>query len=302
MVFSFSRRDTCPTCQSPGAAPIVDLPFDDPPLTTYLQAFYDGRVSPEALAAGRYALIDCTNCGLLYQRDVPGPELLRLLYDDVLLDGKAGRAARGLQERRGYAFQVEEMLKYFGGHPADVRVLDYGMGWGNWLQMAQAYGCCAAGTELSGTRADAPAPGIEVLAHDDLPPEGFDFVNTEQVFEHLIDPALTGDRLVAALRPGGILRISVPNGGNARALLADADWSAAKDSPRSLNAVAPLEHLNCFTHDSLTWLGEQRLGLVPMRYPTRQFLEPWERIRFAISALVHAVRRPKGTMLLFRKP
>jgi len=303
VAFSFSRRDTCPTCHSPGAAPIVDLPFDRPPLTTYLHAFYGGRVSPEALVAGRYALVDCTNCGLLYQRDVPGPELLRFLYSDgILLDGDAGRAARGLQVRRGYAFQVEEMLKYFGAHPADVRVLDYGMGWGNWLQMAQAYGCHAAGADLSGTRAGEPAPGIEVLAHDELPAEGFDFVNTEQVFEHLVEPAPRGDRLVAALRPGGILRISVPNGGNVRALLADPDWSAPKDSPCSLNAVAPLEHLNCFTHESLKWLGEQRLRLVPMRYPTRQFFEPWERIRFAASALLHALRRPKGTMLLFRKP
>ena len=33
-----------------------------------------------------------------------------------------------------------------------------------------------------------------------------------------------------------------------------------------------------------------------------QFLEPWERIRFAVSAIVHVVRKPAGTLLLFRKP
>jgi SAM-dependent methyltransferase len=143
---------------------------------------------------------------------------------------------------------------------------------------------------------------IEVLDGAALPAERFHFINTEQVFEHLVDPGLSGERLVAALRPGGILRISVPNGTNVPELLADADWSAPKGSPRSLNAVAPLEHLNCFSYESLTHFGSKRLELVPMQYPVRQFLEPWERIRFAVSAVVHALRPPKGTMLLFRKP
>ena len=279
------------------------MPFDEAPMRGYLIDFYRGRVQPDQLAQGRYMLIRCSTCGLIYQRDVPDAALLEHLYDDAMpIEPEAGRAARGFTARRGYAFQVEEMLKYFGTHPADVHVLDYGMGWGNWLQMAQGYGCRAAGTELSAARAEAPAPGIEVLDGAALPAERFHFINTEQVFEHLVDPGLSGEQLVAALRPGGILRISVPNGTNVPELLADADWSAPKGSPRSLNAVAPLEHLNCFSHESLTHFGSERLNLVPMQYPVRQFLEPWERIRFAVSAVVHALRPPKGTMLLFRKP
>src|SRR5262249_52675458 len=153
-----------------------------------------------------------------------------------------------------------------------VEVLDYGMGWGSWLQMAQAFGCVAVGAELSATRAGAPAPGIEVVGADDLPEGRFHFVNTEQVFEHLIRPTETADRLVAALRPGGLLRISVPNGRPVRALLAQPDWTAPKRSARSLNAVAPLEHVNCFTHEVLARLATT-VGVRPFQYPVRQFIE-----------------------------
>ena len=302
MAPAFDRRDSCPACGGTSGRPLLDLAFDRPPISTYLADFYAGRVSPDQLDDGRFVVVDCPACGLLYQRDVPGPELLGYVYDDAVpIDPADGRAARGLTERRQYAFQVEEMLKYFGRHPAEIAVLDYGMGWGNWLQMAQAYGCRASGAELSTVRAEAAAPGVEVVAPGEIPAEQFDFVNTEQVFEHLTEPATTGARLAAALRPGGILRISVPNGASVRELLNAPDFSAPKGTAKSLNAIAPLEHVNCFTHDALVHFAST-LGLELMHYPTRQFLDPWERVRFAASALLHTVRRPKGTMLLFQKP
>jgi hypothetical protein len=120
------------------------------------------------------------------------------------------------------------------------------------------------------------------------------------VFEHLVDPYEVGLRVVRSLRDGGVLRIGVPNGGNVRGLLRDADWLAPKGSPWSLNAVAPLEHVNCFDHEAIVAFGE-RLGLRLFQYPARQYLEPWGRIRFAVSALLHVVHRPRGTTLLFQK-
>jgi 2-polyprenyl-3-methyl-5-hydroxy-6-metoxy-1,4-benzoquinol methylase len=298
--YEFRKRLTCPVCETRGNTTVVDLAFDVNPIRGYLIAFYGGAIDPDALAAGRYTLVDCSSCGLLYQRDVPGDQLLSKLYDDATgVDRNAGRQHPGFDARRGYAIQVEQMMKYFSVQ--HVEVLDYGMGWGTWLQMAQAFGCRAVGAELSSARVDAALPGIEVVPADDLPRSQFHFVNTEQVFEHLIEPRETAKRLVASLRPGGILRISVPNGGSVRRLLEDPDWNARKGSSRSLNAIAPLEHVNCFTHRTIMDLA-RGLGLQPFTYPIQQFLDPSERLRFVASSIAHAVRQPKGTMLLFQKP
>jgi hypothetical protein len=86
-----------------------------------------------------------------------------------------------------------------------------------------------------------------VHAIDELPVDRFHFINAEQVFEHLVAPAQVMQWLAGSLVHGGLLRISVPNGAGVESLVAQADWAASKGSPRSLNAIAPLEHINCHT-------------------------------------------------------
>jgi SAM-dependent methyltransferase len=91
---------------------------------------------------------------------------------------------------------------------------------------------------------------------DEIPARRFDLINAEQVFEHLPEPLDTLRHLSRGLKPGGLLRIGVPNGTGLKQSLAAWDWTAPKGSARSLNAVAPLEHLNCFTRTSLLVLAE----------------------------------------------
>jgi len=45
-----------------------------------------------------------------------------------------------------------------------------------------------------------------------LPDADFDFINVDQVFEHLPYPRATLANLTTKLRAGGVVRISVPNG------------------------------------------------------------------------------------------
>lgn len=295
-----AARSGCPVCGSAGA-PFVSLPFDDPPISDLLHGFYDGRLQTAALEHRRYELVDCGDCGLVYQVLVPNERYLDHLYRVAARQdpGDVGRG-RGLDVRRRYASEIEQCVKYFGGNPSQLDVLDYGSGSGLWLDMARAYGCRTAGADVG--HADLlERSGHEAVSPSALPTGRFHLVNTEQVVEHLVDPLTAVRAMASALRPGGILRVSVPNGSDIRERLEDADWTAAKGSPRSLNAVAPLEHLNCFDHRSLRRLAV-RAGLEPFRYPLRQYLDPMERVRFVASALLRPLRRPKGTLLLFRKP
>jgi SAM-dependent methyltransferase len=296
----FVQRGTCPVCASGRCELLLELAFDRPPISSYLHTFYAGRLASDALSNGRFALLRCGICDLVFQRDVPDDEFLRYLYGAATGDSEV-RPGRGLRVRQGYSFQVEQLLKYWKAPPDHVEVLDYGAGAGDWLSMAAAYGCRTFAVELSHTRTDQLIRrGQTVLDPENLPVGHFHFINTEQVFEHLVEPMATLERLAAALRPGGLVRVSVPNGSDIDRRLSDPDWAAAKDSPRSLNAVAPLEHINCFNRRSLVTLG-QRAGLRPFAYPARQYLDSWERARFVASALAHKVRVPSGTLQLFQK-
>jgi SAM-dependent methyltransferase len=152
--------------------------------------------------------------------------------------------------------ELIRVCRLFARPPMSLTFLDYSMGWGHWCRAAHGLGCTAHGTEYSPSRvAYAKAHGVKVVDEHKLEPRRYDFINTEQVFEHLPDPLTTLKRLRAALAPGGILRISVPNGADILDRLWQADWSIPRGHPGSLVAVAPLEHVNCFNRTCLVQMA-----------------------------------------------
>jgi SAM-dependent methyltransferase len=172
--------------------------------------------------------------------------------------------------------------------------------------MAAAFGVRAYGSELSQARIDhARRHGIEVIGWDDIPSHQFHFINTEQVFEHIPDPAGTLRHLLTALRPEGLIRISVPDGAGIRQRLREPDWAAPKFSAKSLNPVAPLEHINCFTHEALVRMA-RAAGLEPVRLPLMlqyKSLVGWRPGKAMLKNLVRPVVNNYlrlGTSLLFR--
>jgi SAM-dependent methyltransferase len=137
--------------------------------------------------------------------------------------------------------------------PSSLQILDFGMGWGEWALMAKGFGCDVYGAELSKGRIDhATSQGIKILTGKESPALRFDFINTEQVFEHLPRPLETLMGLKELLKPTGILKISVPPGWDIEGRLRIMDWECPKGAKNSLNLVAPLEHINCYQKRSLT--------------------------------------------------
>ncbi len=145
-------------------------------------------------------------------------------------------------------------------------------GWGHWCRVARGFGCQVWGTELSAARiAYAQADGLRVLAWKDIPAQRFDFINTEQVFEHLPEPFETLTYLARSLNPGGLIRISVPDGWDIKRRLNVGNWHAPKGSRDSLNPVAPLEHINCFSQRVICRLAQRadlHERIVPERFAT----------------------------------
>jgi 2-polyprenyl-3-methyl-5-hydroxy-6-metoxy-1,4-benzoquinol methylase len=125
-------------------------------------------------------------------------------------------------------------------------------GGGAWALMVKGFGCNSYGCELSDDKINyAQSNGINTLTWDEIPRYNFDFINTEQVFEHLANPLETLTYLKSSLKVNGIIKISVPTANNIKRRLSLMDWSASKGTKNSLNPVAPLEHINCYSRTSL---------------------------------------------------
>ncbi len=156
-----------------------------------------------------------------------------------------------------YAGQIHTLSRIFDKRPDQIRVLDFGMGWGYWSRMAQAHGLNVVGYELSAQRIEhARKMGVTVIDDLAIAEADFDFIYANQVFEHLSNPVETLQALCQRLKPTGFVYIRVPDGRGVASGLAQRGWTP------DLDAIHPLEHINCFTRKTLIKLGA-RAGLQP---------------------------------------
>ncbi|OQB30073.1 MAG: Methyltransferase domain protein [Bacteroidetes bacterium ADurb.Bin174] len=259
----FIKRDECPACASGNCKTIYQAEYDKPPIKDYLTAFYlpQGVVEFEYLEGATYMLVECSSCGMIFQKYIPNEFLMAKLYDQWIDSQKAfssNRYGKGLGYYAGYAQEIMQLIAYFGENPSALSFLDFGMGWGNWALMAKAFGCDSVGLELSKERIEnAKLNAIKVIAWDEITRHRFDFINTEQVFEHIPEPLQTLRYLKSSLKKDGMIKISVPSANDINRRLKIMDWQAQKGARNCLNAVAPLEHINCFRRTSLVVMANK---------------------------------------------
>ena len=270
----FNKRASCPACVSNKFDIIYKCRYTDDPVSSYLVDTYTavGMVEFKYLDDAIYVLCECRDCGMIFQQDIPNDSLMERLYESWI-DPQTVFEKLHLQKGLDYytycAQEIMQIIAYFDRKPSSLRILDFGMGWGRWTMMAKAFGCETYGTELSPTRIEhARTNGIQIISWEEIPNIQFDFINTEQVFEHLPEPLETLRHLKQALKPGGLLKISVPNTNDIDRRLKIMDWTAPKRSRNSLNPVAPLEHINTFRRSSLLRMAEEA-GMVEALIPLR---------------------------------
>jgi 2-polyprenyl-3-methyl-5-hydroxy-6-metoxy-1,4-benzoquinol methylase len=265
MSVGFQQRERCPLCDSANNRLLSDIPYSDQRLANYIEQFYRGRVALESLQSASYRVVLCEDCEFVYQDSILDENGMQTLYEDWIDQEQSlqRKQTANSQRYRQYAGQIQTLAGLLNPRPDQSRILDYGMGWGYWSRMAQAHGFDVVGFELSKQRSDyARQMGVTVI--DALPASvaGFDCVYANQVFEHLSDPMQTLEDLCRQLKPEGIVCLRVPDGRGVVARLEQRGWSP------ELEAIHPLEHINCFTRKTLTGFAS-RVGLKPFNPPLR---------------------------------
>lgn len=283
----FVTRQACPGCKSIDTKTIYQKPFDKPPISDYLTDFYSsrGKIEFEFLSGSDYILDECTNCRMIFQKEIANDDLMSRLYENWLNPEKTFNEHQkrdGLSHYAFYAQEIMQMIAYFNKRPSQLKFFDFGMGWGRWAMMAKAFGCEAYGSELSKDRIEyAKSNGITVIEWNQFPEYQFHLINTEQVFEHIPEPLETLLHLKKALIPGGLLKISVPTANDIERRLKIMDWKAGKYGKNSLNAVAPLEHINFYRRQSIVKMAEIA-GLKEVLIPVKtqyQYTSEWTGLR-----------------------
>jgi SAM-dependent methyltransferase len=198
---------SCPACDSAAVRVLEPMPLSS-----------GGGRMPVGFASG------CTACGLVFASPMPDQETLDAFYSpeghwgqdhrqrNEVLERRAQRALAGYrkdnQPRRARHVILEALEPFVPvfNPPPGAAVLDFGCGDGKLLNGLQEEGWRTFGIE--------PSSDVAFLRHErleSLPAEPtFDLVVLHHVLEHVPRPLDLITSLVAALRPGGVLFISVP--------------------------------------------------------------------------------------------
>jgi 2-polyprenyl-3-methyl-5-hydroxy-6-metoxy-1,4-benzoquinol methylase len=260
-----NQRTYCPICRAESSEQVINKDFSEPDLSDFLKRFYGNRIDQLELGDIRFQIEYCADCDFLYQSEVLDDPGMILLYDHWVDNRKSLKKKQFGTTKlyRQYAGQIEMVSRLIKRSPDKVRILEFGAGWGYWSQMAKAHGYRVEGFELSKERiTHMKTMGLNLINQLPEKEPRYDFIFSNQVFEHIPDPRKSLVKLVSCLKPGGYIYIRVPDGRGVYQHLKNSGWDA------SLDAVHPLEHINCFTRRSLMKLAAIA-SLHPVTEPLR---------------------------------
>lgn len=269
-----------------------------------------GRYDANRLNDADFELNECTACGLVFQHFVPDERLMTEIYGSWHDDQKTRvhwTAKVDVARRLEIAREVGVAWSLARRDQHNLRLLDYGAGMGIWAGMAKATGAEVWGLEFSpARRAQCEAQGIRMCDESELPADYFDYIQLDQVLEHVAEPRVLLQKLQRWLRPGGIVCVAVPQGrGTKRALRR---WRHELKQPNlgRLVSVVPLLHLNCFNHANLQSIAEAE-GLASLRPPWRALQSMWAlppgwRSKLRALARPFYLRSRLTTRMYFQRP
>jgi SAM-dependent methyltransferase len=266
----FIIRETCPLCQSSNFQVFYKEAYAFPDLKEFLAEFYNnqGIFEFQYLEDAEYQLCECLDCGFVFQQLVPDEFLGDRIYEHWISSEYAFELEKTKQDMHqfwNFAFDFSRVVYHLHKPPRDISVLDFGMGWGTILQIYKSMGCEVVGCEIADSRiAYAAQNGIKNLKIDEMPSKAFDYIHAYQIFEHIEEPIEVLKLLVEGLKPDGLIRIAVPNGRTVKKDISNLNWKNDGNLKLRLSSAYPLEHINCFTYQTLNLLGE-KCGLTPVK-------------------------------------
>ncbi|HEU5098739.1 MAG TPA: class I SAM-dependent methyltransferase [Roseiflexaceae bacterium] len=193
-----TSRSVCPICHGPVAAA------------------FGGRTWPIGQNGRVFGYLACAACGLIFCDPPPSEAELERYYAGAF--NYDWYSQRRLQKRaQGYHrwLRVGQMLERRAGGPAHL--LDIGCGAGWFLHAARRAGWQVAGIELSRDSVafatarlglDVTLGALESIAP---PTSRYDAITLWHSLEHMRDPRQALAWIRAALKPGGVVLIAVPN-------------------------------------------------------------------------------------------
>lgn len=231
----FTDRHRCIACGSRVLREVAGGSFGDEPLRSFIEADPWGENPMPVLADKKWSFVECCDCRQRFHRRILSPEWNEVRFSRWM-SAEAIRAFEA-DHTRDSARDVQHVLRLKAR--GVKRILDFGCGFGQFLEMCRLFGLDAHGVDRSHARRSGAGTEVHVELAD--APGAFDAISMFEVLEHLDDPMAAVLALKRRLNPGGLMIVEVPD---------TTGVSGIRDLG-SYRRIHPLDHINAFTPASL---------------------------------------------------
>lgn len=299
---NFIRREQCLICRSSTTTNVLTQEFADDALWKSITDLWPKAIKKDWEGVS-FRVSFCPHCDLYFTESVPAEAFESRMLDRYEFTGRLPLRERtmGVEQYSRLAFECEKISSLLGKKPHDISVLEFGSGFGHWLLMAKAFNYETTGIEIYEDRiAYAVKNGLTIhRSLGDVKDESFDFIFSNQVFEHLVDPLFHLEAVVKKLKKGGIMQIGVPYGGTIKSILKHYNGTPDK-------VLGPIGHINGFTSKALRTLGEKAgLTLLSPAFMRRQYRKTMVKnrnLRYIYDIVLAQYKQNNSCYLYFQKP
>lgn len=208
----------------------------------------------------------CNTCGCWYVAKIPSTLDIEKQYDGYYhthrpTDFSGKTASRMLKDTRKASetdWQLNTLSKLLGGIKGK-RVLDVGCGFCRFLLLARSRGADVVGCDLSPEACGFANNKLGIKVHQSelhlcySSIGNVDAVVMRDFIEHPVEPLIDIQAAVSILKPGGLLLLHTPNGGEA--------GTSVETAKKWVGFRVDLEHLQYLSPHTVNWLS-RKTGLV----------------------------------------
>ena len=289
---SLNVRSFCPACKKNKNKVIFSLPYDSRVMIDFLSSYYKGTIDVEKLNKHHYKLLECENCNLIFQEQIPNEKFSQELYEKYI-DKDDSLKKKDDYEKKYYKklfYETTLIKKIFKKKNEEVSILDFGAGWGFWVNYFKKKKFDVHAYEISKTRINFLKKNqIKVINDIGNTNNKFDFIYSEETFEHIPNPQETLINLSKILKEHGFIMLRFPSSFLFKLKL-NRKYKPCTD------CAHPLEHINLLKKKSFEkMIKDSNLEIINFKskfnFSLRNFLKDVKNFFYFDSVLIKKINK-----------
>ena len=283
-------RTCCPACKSKEFKKLFSLPYKSEKISNFINRYYKNLIKGSSLDGYEYNLLQCLNCNLIFQEQIPDDQFSKDLYEKFIDPNESLSKKDDFDKkfRKKLSFEMQLIKNLFKKDEKDISILEFGAGWGFWSKHAQNSGYKVSAFEVSEKRIDfMKNNNVNVVSNLNNHNLKYDLIYSEETFEHISHPKDTIIELSKLLSKGGFIFLRFPS-----AFLFKSKLN--KNYVPTSDCAHPLEHINIFCKKSfIQMLKDTNLEHIEFKskfnFSVENFLRDLKNLIYFDSVLIKKV-------------